>query len=145
MTVKDFVEQRKKLAGKDKALQEIEELLKSFDKDTQKKVLTPFGTEIHSSESVISTKTRPLTLCDRMQELELLSQRVMERKVLEATLSDMMAEDDDDEEDLDEIEEDLSFDSKEHIVEDENGDKSIQLKDEDDGEGDGEQGATPQS
>lgn len=66
----------------------------------------------------------------------------MERKVLEETLADMQGDDDPEFTDDDEIdpEEDLSFGSKEHIVVDENGDKSIEI-----GDDDGGQPAAPQS
>lgn len=130
MTIKEFVEQRKKIAGKEKAMEEIESMLKSFSKDDRKRVITPFGTEIHSTESVISSKVRPLTLRDKLMELEQLSQRVMDRKILEATLADMSGDDDPeftDEDELD-IEEDLSFGARENaVIEDENGDKHISV------------------
>lgn len=141
MDIKSFIENRKKIAGKEKAMEELKTALESFDAD-EKAFLTPIGTEIHSAPSVISTKTRPLTLRDKLVELEQLSQRVMERKVLEQTLADMQGEDDPDFDDDDFVdnEEDLSFGSKQHVVVDENGDKSIEIA-----EDDGEKPAAPQS
>lgn len=141
MDIKSFIENRKKIAGKEKAMEELKTALESFDAD-EKAFLTPTGTEIHSAPSVISTKTRPLTLRDKLVELEQLSQRVMERKVLEQTLADMQGEDDPDftDDDFVDNEEDLSFGSKQHVVVDENGDKSIEIA-----EDDGEEPAAPQS
>lgn len=141
MDIKSFIENRKKIAGKEKAMEELKIALESFDAD-EKAFLTPVGTEIHSAPSVISTKTRPATLRDKLIELEQLSQRVMDRKILEETLADMQGDDDPEFEDADEIDsdEDLSFGSKEHVVVDENGDKSIEIADDD-----GEEPAAPQS
>lgn len=141
MNIQNFIENRKKIAGKEKAMEELKIALEKFDKDDLA-FLTPVGTEIHSAPSVISTKTRPATLRDKLIELEQLSQRVMEKKILEETLADMRGDDDPeftDEDELD-VEEDLSFGSKEHVVVDENGDKSIEI-----GDADGEKSAAPQS
>lgn len=134
MNIEQFIENRKKIAGKEKAMDELKVALEKFSED-EKAFLTPVGTEIHSAPSVISTKVRPVTLRDKLKELEELSQRVMDQKILQQTLDDMQGDDDPeftDEDDVD-IEEDLSFGSKEHVVVDENGDKSIEIA-EDDGE-----------
>lgn len=141
MNIQDFIENRKKIAGKEKAMEELKIALEKFDKDDFT-FLSPVGTEIHSAPSVISTKTRPATLRDKLIELEQLSQRVMERKVLEETLADMQGDDDPEFTDDDEIdpEEDLSFGSEKHTIVDEPAEDPIEP-----GDGDGEEPAAPQS
>lgn len=131
MTIQDFIKNREKVAGKSVAIKELTSALESFDKDTQKRVLTPFGSEILSQESHISTKTKPLTLRDKLMELEALSKRVMDYKLRE-TMAYLDGEDDGEElteSDEVEVEEDLSFGASQYL------DRSTKPIEPDDGNG----------
>lgn len=145
MTLLDYIKAHEKTAGKDKAIETLSGLIIDYAQTvSDKSHITPLGTEILNQESAVSTKTKPQTLREKIAELDLLAQRVMERKALAALQHDLDGTYDPDEEIEEEEfedtdEEDLSFGSEKYIdpvVVDENGDKSISIAEdvEDDGE-----------
>lgn len=136
MTLLDYIKAHEKTAGAEKALETMSGILLSYAQNPDViSHITPFGTEILNQEGSVSTKTKPQTLREKIAELDLLAQRVMERKALAALQHDLDGTYDPDEEiEEDEFEdtddEDLSFGAEKHtdfITEDENGDKSISI------------------
>ncbi|WGL31342.1 hypothetical protein [Dipodfec virus UOA04_Rod_962] len=114
MTVQDVIKNRAKLAGTEKAVAELQAQFEEYAKtDTDKSHITPLGTEILSQESAVSTKTKPLSLREKIAELDALARRVLDQKALNALRNDLAGDFDPDEEfddsDIEDPEEDLSF------------------------------------